>query len=71
VLILFFGMSLAYDEAREVADGSQPMLKQSWPIGQCGVAANGALMLLMDYVSKNVVSESCANCFVLESLFSF
>jgi hypothetical protein len=47
------------------------MLKQSWPIGQCGIAADGAGLLLMDYVCKNVVSESCASRFILESLFSF
>jgi hypothetical protein len=33
MLTPFFDMSLVYDEAREVADGSWPMLKRSWPIG--------------------------------------
>jgi hypothetical protein len=55
VLTPFFGTSLAYDEAKEVADGSWPMLKRSWPIVQCGVAADGEELVPMDCVSKNVV----------------
>jgi hypothetical protein len=48
----FFGTSLAYDEAKEVADGRPAVLKQSWPIGQSGVSADGAELVLIDYVNK-------------------
>jgi hypothetical protein len=54
VLTPFFGTSLVYDEAKEIAHWSRPMLKRSWPIGQCGVAANAAELMLMDYISKNL-----------------
>jgi hypothetical protein len=35
------------------------MLKRSWQIGQYGVAVDGVELVLMDYVSKNIVSEFC------------
>jgi hypothetical protein len=42
-----FGTGLVNDKAKDVADGRWPMLKQSWPIGPCDVAADGAELALM------------------------
>jgi hypothetical protein len=48
----FFGTSLVYDEAKEMANRSEPMLKRSGPIGQWGAAADEVELMLIDYVSK-------------------
>jgi hypothetical protein len=52
VLTPFFDICLADARVKEVADASWPMLKQSWPIGRCDVATNGAELALMVYASK-------------------
>jgi hypothetical protein len=51
VLTPFFGTGVVNDKENDVADGSWPMLKQSWPIGRCDAAANGVELALIVQLS--------------------
>jgi hypothetical protein len=69
----FFGTSLVYDEAKEIANRSGPLLKQSWRIDQLGIAADGAELMLIRLHQQKVIYRVRVlyKYSILESLFSF